>query len=317
MDIFFLAGTVVLTASSSMLIKKSKNIAGSGSTESIFFTLFIAVYSIIIFILINRFKITLYPLNFVFACAYAVLGIFSNVLMIKAFSCGKVSTYLIMTNTGAVLFPYIVGIIWLDEAFSFIKTFGIVLMCVAFVIKNTGTDPSAQPAEKISDVNGEQEADEKKPKANKLFLFLCLAGACISGFANVVISLNSTLVPLSDNVSFSIMTQTFVLGLTIAFLLIRFNKTKQTLMTNRKMTGLANLGVALAYSAIAGGGLIFSLESAKRLPSSVVFPISSSGNIVLVTIFDTLFYKEKFTLRDLIATVLIVVAIVLVSLGGA
>lgn len=304
-----------MAASSSMLIKKSKNIAGSGNTESVFFAMCVAVYSIVLLFFINKFQITLYPFNYLFASLYAVIGIISTVLSLKAFSYGKVSAYLMMTSTGSVLIPYLVGILWLNESFSFVKTIGIVLMCVAFVIKNT-TSPKKVSVTKD---RAEETAPQKEggTKANKLFLIFCLAGAVIAGGGSVAISLNSMLVPQTDNISFSFITQIFVLFLTGAYLLIRWKTTKKTFLENRKMTGILNLGVALIYAVICGGSLIFSLELAKRLPTSFVFPITSSGNIVLVTVLDSLFYKEKFTLRDLISTLLIVVAIVLVSLNVA
>lgn len=45
MNVLYLAGNVVLSAFSAMLIKKSKNIAGSGWYEGLVFTLFVAVFS--------------------------------------------------------------------------------------------------------------------------------------------------------------------------------------------------------------------------------------------------------------------------------
>ena len=50
MNVLYLAGNVVLSAFSAMLIKKSKNIAGSGWYEGLVFTLFVAVFSMRFFI---------------------------------------------------------------------------------------------------------------------------------------------------------------------------------------------------------------------------------------------------------------------------
>lgn len=298
-----------MSAFSAMLIKKSKNIAGSGWYEGLFFTLFVAVFSIVLFLLINLFRITLYPANVLFSFLYAFLGIFSTIVGLKAYASGKAATYIIATTVGSTVFPYLFGILFWQETLTLMKSAGMALMVVVFVVKNL---PSR--AEKAA--KSEETADAAASAGKKFgFVGLCIVGALVSGLANIAVSWNARLAPLTDTVSFSVLTQAFVLVLASLMMAVRVPAVKRTLAENKSVYGRKNILVSLVYAASCGTALIFSLEAAKTLPASVLFPVTCSGNIILVTLFDSLFYKEKFTKRDLLSTLLILPAIVLVALG--
>ncbi len=316
MNVLYLAGNVVLSAFSAMLIKKSKNIAGSGWYEGLVFTLFVAVFSIVLFLLINLFRITLYPANVLFSFLYAFLGIFSTIVGLKAYASGKAATYIIATTVGSTVFPYLFGILFWQETLTLMKSAGMALMVVVFVVKNLPSRAEkAAESEETSD--GENAPAVAAASAGKKFGFvgLCIVGALVSGLANIAVSWNARLAPLTDTVSFSVLTQAFVLVLASLMMAVRVPAVKKTLAENKSVYGRKNILVSLVYAASCGTALIFSLEAAKTLPASVLFPVTCSGNIILVTLFDSLFYKEKFTKRDLLSTLLILPAIVLVALG--
>ena len=297
-----MAANVALTAFSAMFMKKSKNVAGSGWTTGLFFTLFVAVFSIALLLLVNLFSVTLYPANYVFAFAYAAIGTVSTVVGLKAYAAGKVATYVVATTVGSTALPYLFGILFWNEGVTAVKMIGVALMLCAFVLKN------------LPKKGGQATETEKKKGAGGAF-FLCLAGAVISGVANIVISYNARFAPETDAVSFSVLTQGFVFAIVVILLLARFPKTKAVLKENKALYGGRNFAACALYAATCGGALICSLEGAKHLPASVFFPVTCSGNIVLVTLLDYLFYKEKPTWKDLLAVAVIIPAIVLVSLG--
>lgn len=302
MNTLLMAGNVVCAAFSAMFMKKSKNIAGSGWTEGLFFTLFVAVFSIAFFLAVNLFSVTLYPANCLFAFAYAVVGIVSSVVGLKAYAAGKVATYIVATTVGSTALPYLFGILFWDESVTAMKMSGVALMLCAFVLKNL--------PKKEKQV---QETENKKGAGGAVAL--CLAGALISGLANIVISYNARFVPETDSVSFSVLTQGFVLVLAGVVLLARFPRTKAVLSENKAVYGGRNFVACALYALTCGGALICSLEGAKSLPASVFFPVTCSGNIVLVTLLDFLIFKEKPNWKDCLAVAVIVPAIVLVSLG--
>lgn len=333
MNVFYLAGNVALSAFSAMLIKKSKNIAGSGWYEGLFFTLFVAVFSIAVFLAVNLFRVTLYPVNYIFSFIYALLGIFSTIVGLKAYASGKAATYIIATTIGSTVFPYLFGILFWQESLTVLKSAGMALMIAVFIVKNL---PARKPASKDipapahlpepKEAGAEEPEQERTPafreelqavpeKKRNGFLWLCVVGALITGVVNIVVSWNARLAPLTDTVSFSVLTQGYVFVLVAVMMLARFPAVKRTLSVNRSIYGGKNILVSCIYAAACGTALIFSLEAAKTVPASVLFPVTCSGNILLVTLFDSLFYKEKFTKRDFISTLLIIPAIVLVAFG--
>ncbi|MCX7705621.1 MAG: EamA family transporter [bacterium] len=72
------------------------------------------------------------------------------------------------------------------------------------------------------------------------------------------------------------------------------------------------LGMVIGFSLIAGG--IFSLKAIILLPGIVFFPISSCASLLLVTMFASMIWKEKPTIRQAIGLIIACISIILIAI---
>ena len=72
------------------------------------------------------------------------------------------------------------------------------------------------------------------------------------------------------------------------------------------------LGSIIGFALIAGG--IASMQAILRIPGIIFFPVSSCGNLLIVTIMANILWKEKPTNRQIVGLVVACIAIVLITL---
>lgn len=283
---YFLLFLAVLTVTSQDIFKKKYNQKNQGGTY--LFTAMISLFAMLFFIAINRdyyYSANLLIPSAAFALSYAVANFFA----VQAIRCGSLAkTCLIISFS--LLIPCFYGILFLGEPISVSLIAGLCLLIVSLTL-----------------INYEKENSKfKTPRKWYLFVFLAFVG---NGMCSTVQKAKQEIYGNDGDNLFMIV----ALALAAVIMVILSLCSKEERLPSRQtfkhivfwamLCGLAN-GLT--------NFLVINLNS--KLPASTLFPIISSGNLVLAFLYSVLVIREKLSPRQCIGFLVGIVSIVLLNL---
>lgn len=231
----------------------------------------------------------------ILALIFAVINVGCTVFGFATLAIGNVSTYNLVLMLGGMLVPFLYGVTIGGEHFTAPKTICMVLITIALAVG--------------------LERKKGAQSSRKAWLYYALLFT-LNGLACIVLSVHqATPTPFGavavDTTSFTMLYMLFTSLLAFsAFLIIRFKNGKEA---ERKPVGLG-VALAMGYGCFYGLGNLISAFCLLHIETSAQFPILTGGSVILAGIVG-LFFKEKITVRFLIAAALVLVGTILLLLG--
>lgn len=247
------------------------------------FNSLIGLFTAIIFFGVNGFKINVTWYSLIMATIYATLIMVYTVLSFKLLKEGSMALYTLFLMTGGMLLPYVFGLIFLNEPFSWPKTIGLVVIMSGVVLSNL----------------------KSKSSTNATVLILCLIVFVLNGFVSITSKLHQsgTTFPTVNTNEFVILTG-FVKFIGAGFLFLISKKDDGELTEKRPNAILLIIVLTLASAVVQGISSSLQLMSAIKLPASVLYPFITGGTIIFSSIAGVLLFKDKLSKQLIISIAL-------------
>lgn len=258
---------------------------GISLQKGLIFNVILGLISAFMFWAMNGFRLafSLFSMGMAFAQAALVVGY--TIIGFRIMAEGKMSIYTVFLMAGGMSVPYVWGLLFLDEPFSWLRMIGLLVIIAAVVITNAGGGK----------VNG------------RLILLLCSI-FFLNGFVSVISKEHQIHPTAIGTVDFCVWSNVAkaVVSLTV-WPLTMIRSGKRTAEAPASGTGegvweqaprrqrVVTVLLVVIAAATSGISFLFQLMGAENLPASVLFPIVTGGSIICTAIAGRVFFKEKLT----------------------
>lgn len=228
--------------------------------------------------ILNGFSFEFHWYSFLMAASMALFGLSYNFIGFRMLRDGNMASYTLFLMTGGMVLPYVVGLIALDEQFSYLRTIGLLVIFAGVFSANT---PKVRPSRK----------------------YLLMGGAVflLNGLVSTVSKLHQieTVMPTVSSASF-VMLSGIAKCVCCACALAFMKKDAQAGASKGNMSLFL-----IALSALLGGGsYLLQLIGAENLPATVLYPIITGGAIIFTALAGRIFFKEKIARMTLVGIAL-------------
>lgn len=254
--------------------KKYQSISGTSAGATLTFNAFVGLFTGIIFTVLGLLGV--FPIEFSLFSAFiaviaTVICLSYMVLGFKLLRMGNMPLYTMFLMTGGMLVPYVFGLFFLDEEFSYLRLFGIILIVAAVIISNTGA-----------------------MKPTKKQLIMCCAVFLLNGLMSVSSKLHQSeiaahLDPVNSE-SLIILMAAVKVVLCFPIALILMKKSGRSLI-GKGFSAVLPLFVLTAISD--GGSYYLQLIGAKSIDAGVLYPLVTAGSIILSALFGMIAFRER------------------------
>ena len=257
--------------------KKYQEMAGVSIKASLVYTILSGVFSAVIFLIINKFTVRVTLFSIIMAVVFSVVITVYVFIGFRIMKNGSMSIYTLFLMSGGMIVPYIYGAMFLNEELSFVKISGLIFILAAIVVANFSRD-----------------------KFNVKQLALCMGVFFLNGAASVIskthqISAVSETVTACDFLLLTLISRIVVS--TLALFLRKGEKNE-----NIKVPVKSVVLIVFVSAAADGMSYMLQLMGATDLPATVLYPLITSGTIVLSSLVDLIIYKERLSLAQWIGT---------------
>ena len=298
MGYLYLSVNILFGVVFNILSKVSSTLSKGRILGALYFALLVAVSEIVIFAALNAFRLEFTWISFLYAAVYGLLGTFGTIVGLKAYYLGNMAAYAMVSTSGAIVIPFLFGVLALGEGASVCKWVGCALILCGVAVQNFGSRPQ----------------DEEKKKVGAAFILLCIAGACIGGASQCVNKLQSISEGAIDGNSYVVLVQGCIF---VYCMLIAACIPKRVTALFREVPALHGdkiFLVAGVYGLVGGLNIVVSLLTNRYLSSAIVFPVQSGMGIVLSIVAGRLFFHERITRVNVISAAIIIAAIAITVL---
>ncbi len=273
-----LVASVILLALNFIVQKFFQKQTGGSPREAIKFSAYrgaVTAVCFTVFCLIMGYEIRFSWFSAAMAVGISLLCMAYNTVGFAIMKTEPVSRYTVFLMIGGMAVPYLWGLFFLNEEFSFLRTIGLVVLAVAIVLTNSG-----------------------KSKINKKALILCIIVFVLNGFVSVLSKEHQIGQLAVDATSFVIINGIVkVIMFPLAYLFPGEPKTgneekveKKPLLTKDNLKE----GLLIALSAVLDGvSYLLMLIPAEILPATVQYPFVTGGSIILTALAGLFFFREK------------------------
>lgn len=278
-DYLFLVLAAAMLAIDFAISKLYQSRAGTGLTAGFAFNALLGLFTAVLFFAIGGFTFPVSGYSVWMAFLISALSMTYTLVGFRILRAGSMALYSLFLMTGGMALPYVWGLLFLDEPFSWVRTAGLLLLICAVALSNL---PS------------------KKNRLNLWLLLGCVAVFILNGFVSVVSKLHQINTEyLSVDTTHFVMLggicKCFLSG--IAYLCATFYK-HQKAKTIPKTPLSRSLLPLIALSAVIGGvSYLLQLIGAKNLPATVLYPFITGGSMICSSIVGIVCFKEKISRR--------------------
>ena len=276
----------VLAVTGQDIFKKKFNQKSRGG--SFLFTAMLSAFAMLFFVAINR-DFDYRPILLIPSTAFAISYATANFFAVQAIRCGSLAkTSLIISFS--LLIPSLYGILFLNEALSFSLVAGLLLLICSLALINYE----------------KRDFQEKTPAKWYLFVFLAFLG---TGMCSTVQRAKQEIFGKEGDNLFMIVALAMV---TVIMSVISLCSKEEKVQTKE----IIRHGLLWAMLCGLANGLTNYLVILlnTRLPASTLFPVLSSGKLVLAFLYSILVVREKLNRRQLIGFWVGVASIILLNL---
>jgi len=277
-DYSLLVLAAVLLAVDFALTKLYQKREGTSLSAGFAFNSLSGLFTALIFGVLSGFDLEISLYSAALACLLSALGITYILFGFRILKSGSMALYSLFLMVGGMTLPYVWGLLFLDESFSWIRTAGLFILMSAIFLSNL---------------------PQKGEKTNGKMILLCILVFVLNGCVSIVskahqIEASHRVVGTEEFVMLSGVWKFLIAG--TAFLISKFKKTKEQkehLPTNK----LPVLFIILCSAAIGGVSYLLQLMGAKSLPATVLYPFITGGSMIFSSIVGIVFFKEKISKR--------------------
>ena len=258
---------------------------GTSPSAGFIFNAFLGLFTAIIFLAANGFKLTVTPFSAVMALLMGGVVMGYNLVGFRLLKSGSLALYTLFLMTGGMVIPYVYGLVCLDEPFSILRTAALVLILFGVAVANN---------------SGE--------KANIKQLIMCLLVFLLNGASSIVtkvhqIELNFETVSATEFVILTGFAKFIVAGI-----LYLFSKKEVVLSKANVLTSAA---IIFASAAASGVAYLLLLLGAAALPATVMYPFISGGSIAFSAIAGIIFFKDRLSKRVIFSSLLCIFGMII------
>ena len=248
---------------------------GASLYAALFFNTLLGFSTTAIFLIFKGFKIGFSIYSCVMAAIEETLVICYTILGFKILkSLGSMAMYTLSLMSGGMVIPYILGIAFLNEPFTYLRTAGLILIIASVVLSN------------LSNLNSARKE-----------IIMCVAVFLLNGCVSIVSKIHQTqtfykTVSAFDFVAFGGMFKFFISGL--IFLIVKGKNTQKNVHINNASKAI----VIIAASAVASGvSFMLQLKGASKLPATVLYPFITGGSIMFSAVIGAFVFRERISFR--------------------
>ncbi len=260
----------VLLAGSFACQKCYQKLCGATAQAGFFFNALMGLFGTVLFLFVTGFRPAFTGYSVLMALIYSTLVFVYNILGMKVMRDGSVSLYTMFLMAGGMSVPYVWGLLFLGEEFSWLRMVGLVLILVAVVIT----------AGKIKVVGYKT-------------LLLCILIFVMNGFVSVTskVHMSQTVYPAVGAMDFAFWNSLckFVPCMIAYFVIMTGNRGAASKVENLGKGVLWILG----GSVVANISAALQLVGAECLPASVLYPIITGGSVIVTAFAAWIFFEEK------------------------
>ncbi len=268
MDLLMLILSALLLAVDFLIAGVYQKREGTSPEKVFRFNFFIGLFKTVIFFFLNGCRMEFTVFSGTMALGMTVLVILYTLIGFQILAAGNTAYYSFFLMTGGMMIPYLWGLLFLNEPFSWWTMAGLFLITgAAFVIYS----------------------DKKKISAH--IVICCAAIFVLNGFVSVISKehqIRAGAVSSSGYVLLTAMAQMLLSG--GGLLCYRFfSKDREA----QKKADRKSVGLLGAYALCSGLAYLMQLNSAARLPATVVYPVVTGGSIVFTVGAGWALIREK------------------------
>ena len=254
--------------------KKYQSISGTSAGATLTFNAFVGLFTCIIFTALGFFGV--FPIEFSLFSAFMALIVTAlclsyMIIGFKLLRSGNMPFYTMFLMTGGMLVPYVFGLFFLNEEFSYLRLSGIVLIVAAVIISNTG-----------------------RLKLSGSQIGMCCAVFLLNGCVSVVSKLHQAEIVSHFN---PVNTESFVILMAIVKIVLCFpiafvlmKKAGQSI-AGKGFSGVLPLFVLTAVAD--GASCYLQLLGAKSIDAGVLYPLVTAGSIILSALLGMIAFRER------------------------
>jgi drug/metabolite transporter (DMT)-like permease len=273
-DYGLLTLAAVLLAVDFAIAKLYQKRAGTSLSAGFAFNALLGLFTALVFWIIGGFSFQITRLSAVMAVLLTVLATSYTLIGFRILRSGSMALYSLFLMTGGMTLPYLWGLFFLDEPFSWLRTAGLCVLMGAVLLSNL---------------------PKKGERVNVKLILMCVAIFALNGCVSIASKahqIEATL-PTVDTNSFVILTG---LGKVVisgtAFLITKFAGKKRADAPSLKKR-LPILLLILCSAIIGGVSYLLQLVGAKNLPATVLYPFITGGSMVFSSIIGIVAFREK------------------------
>ena len=282
MQSYILVFISAMLLAADFLIARLYQKAQGTSPEAVFrFNFFIGLFSVVIFFFINGCRLEFTWFSAILALVMTSLAILYTLIGFKVLEAGSTAYYSFFLMTGGMIVPYVWGLAFLEEHFSFYRLAGLLaIVGAAFIIHAGG---------KVC------------PKVALMCALIFLLNGSVS-----VISKEHQISDMAVSSSAYVILTAFVKVMICGGILIGY-KIKRPQSVPKQKNGKKSLLLLVASALVSGLSYLLQLIGAKALPATVLYPIVTGGSIVFTVLAGWMCLKERPTRQMILGMIMCVV----------
>ena len=266
--------------------------AGTSLEAGLVYNSLLGIFAAIIFFFIGGFKFEITAFSAIMATAMTVVVMAYTLLGFRILKNGSVAIYSIFLMSGGMTVPYIYGLLFLDEEFSWLRTVGLAVLITAVAISNFG---------------GKGEKIDVKRLAMCVCVFFL--NGCVSVISKVhqVESVRAT-VGAEQFVMLGGIAKFIIGGVVLGVLLLiskhstassNDDEIKESAEVKPKLFSAKSIKIILPLIVIAaavdGVSYFLQLKGAANLPATVLYPMITGASMIFSAVADFAVFKQKPT----------------------
>lgn len=270
-----LISAAVLLAVDFVIQKGFQKRTDGSAYDCLMFSFLFGIFEVVIFFAANGFKLHFTPFTCIMGTAASVLAMTYIMLGFYIMKSESVAYYTLFVMTGGMTMPYIWGLLFLDEEFSWLRTAGLVLIAAAIAVINL----------------------DRKGSSLKMIL-VCVCVFFLNGAVSIISKEHQILavgVTEQDFIVYTGLARAVFAGIALLFLHKKVDFKKYNVKTNL---------LPLASSIISGLSFFLQLIPAKYVSATVVYPFITGGSILFTALAGRIAVKEKITKKTAIGLAL-------------
>lgn len=272
-DYLLLLLAALLLAADFALNKLYQRKAGTSLAAGFRFNALLGLFTALVFWAMGGFSFHFSRYSLIMAAGITLLGISYTLVGFRILKAESMALYTMFLMTGGMLVPYVWGLLFLGEPFSWLRTAGITLILAAVVLSN---------------LNGK--------KSNLRVIPLCIAVFFLNGFVSVISKLHQiettfVTVNATEFVMWSGLCKFVFAGM--AFLIFRKKEKYASITSKEKKQALCLIPLIIASAVIGGLSYALQLSGAAHLDASLLYPFITGGSMVFSTLVGIILFRER------------------------